>query len=183
MIRPAECAGDASAFFRSQDDPAEIVIEGVSVVEITDVLGDHLEWFAKDTVRDAVGRVCVARGVHVRSSLVQLRVDKESGRIDTRLVPAVLDMPILIHEHEIVRLDGGEMLRKRIEPNQCGIYGITQRNVTRYSQPVIVLAKQSKRCTPRTVSTNNSFFDFRSLERTYLQPCVVSPTVAPLARP
>ena len=67
----------------------------------------------------------MAGSIDIRPSFVEFAVDEESGSIDTGLIPIAQDMTGFIHENEIRRLDGGEMLSKGVEPDEVAVDRIT----------------------------------------------------------
>lgn len=101
MVRGTQGFCDPPAFFCPEHDPAKVVIDGMTIVEIAYVLRDHVQWFAKDTVCHAMRGMRMAGSIDIRPSFVEFAVDEESGSIDTGLIPIAQDMTGFIHEDEI----------------------------------------------------------------------------------
>ena len=78
----AQRPGDAPTLLAVQHHAAEVVVYGVRAPKAQRVLRHHVELAAEHAPRLAVHAVRVARRVHVRPRLVDLRVDGEGGRVD-----------------------------------------------------------------------------------------------------
>lgn len=73
----------------------------MSIVKVTDVLRNHLQFLAKDTVSDAIGTVRMTRGIDVWTRLVQLTVNVKARGIHCSLMPALDNVSIFIHEDQV----------------------------------------------------------------------------------
>ena len=78
----AQGGGDAFALLAVQDDAAEVVVDGVRLVEAQGVLRHHVEFAAEHAEGLAVHGMRVARCVDVGPGFVDLRVDGEGGGVD-----------------------------------------------------------------------------------------------------
>lgn len=78
----AKGASDIAAFFVSEHDAAEIVVDGVVVVEAARVLVDGLEFASQGGEGFGGEAVAVDGGYDVGTGLVDCEVDREARRVD-----------------------------------------------------------------------------------------------------
>lgn len=95
----AEGLRDALPFLAVQHDAAEVVVDRVRLPEPQRVLRHHVQLPPEHAERLPVHRVRVARRVHVRSCLVDLRVDRKCRRVD-RLV-SDHHFPFFVHQDQV----------------------------------------------------------------------------------
>lgn len=97
----AERAGDTRALLGREDGAAVPRVHGQVVIEAHRVLEQHLDGPPEAAERLTVHRVGVTRRVEVRPRLVDLAVDGERRRVDSRLRTAGEHFSPLVHENKI----------------------------------------------------------------------------------
>lgn len=128
----AETLGDFSSFFTIQDHASEVGVNSVTFVESQAILSHHIELPAKDRERFAVNTglrqssyhmdrafkfplpVSMARSMYIRPSLVDLRMNRKSRRVDRFI--ANHDLAIFVDQNEIADANLRKVARQRVQP-------------------------------------------------------------------
>ena len=92
----------------------KLCVNCMAFVKSQRILSNHLEWFAKARPGLPISAMGVTCCDNIRSSFVDLGVNRECGRID-RLI-TFNNHTVLIDKDQRRHCDLGEMLRKRVQP-------------------------------------------------------------------
>lgn len=110
-----ERLGDIPAFLMRKDNAAEIVVDGVVLVEAAGVLVDGLELRAQSGEGFGGDAVAMNGADDVRTGFVDCGVDGEAGRVDGVHVAFGLDDAFLVYKAEIGGLDVTEGLAEGVD--------------------------------------------------------------------
>lgn len=137
---------DLLALGRLVSNAAVIRVHRVRVVEVADVLVNHLQWPRKRRVGPAVHRVRVADGMHVGPRAVYGAVDLEPGRVDGPGRIATDDLAVDVDAYHVTGLQQAKMHAERVDPEAVGPLRVTHADVARDTLGVALASKNPEGC-------------------------------------
>lgn len=127
--------GNSLSFFGAKHNAAIVGVDGVRVVEVADVLAEHIQWAGKNTPCASCIRVEVADGMGiVRSSFVNGRVNQIASSVGGSTSITSRDPPGLdVETNHIAGGQTAEVTAEWIHPHQTLMLGIANRDVARHA--------------------------------------------------
>jgi hypothetical protein len=116
---------DIPPLLGGEHDAVELAVDDVVVVEGAGVLGDDVEFLAEGAEGPAVDAVAVGGAEDVRSRLVDRGVNHVGGGVEEAAGAAIDDLTGVVDLDEVAGFDEGEGYAEGIDPEGCGIDGIS----------------------------------------------------------
>ena len=124
-----QVARDILALLFGQHDAVKLLIDDVVVVKGARVLCRHVELSPQGAEGAPVDRVAVRRTEHVRSGLVDGRVDHVRRGIQQSARAAVNHLAGVVDQDQVTLLDQREGHAERVDPEGVGVDGVAERDV------------------------------------------------------